>query len=62
MDIYEYAESINYSADYLDQHTGYIYCIQDYKRLGLPQIPITDNGRIIGYAVKKDSKKEERMN
>ena len=59
MDIYEYAESINYAADYLDQHTGYIYHIRDYKRLGLPQIPISDNGKIIGYAVKKDSNNEE---
>ena len=32
MDIYEYADSINYDADYYDFHTGYIYKIQDYGR------------------------------
>ena len=32
MDIYGYANSINYGADYYDFHTGYIYKIQDYGR------------------------------
>ena len=27
MDIFEYADSINWAADYLDMHTGYIYLI-----------------------------------
>jgi hypothetical protein len=30
MDIYEYAESINYGADYYDFHSGLIFKIQEY--------------------------------
>ena len=32
MDIYAYANSINYGADYYDWTTGRIYKIQDYGR------------------------------
>lgn len=30
MNIYEYAKSINYGADYYEPRTGYIYHIQEY--------------------------------
>ena len=30
MEIYNYAKSINYAADYMDMHTMYTYHIQDY--------------------------------
>lgn len=32
MDIYSYAKSLNYGADYYDPHTGYTYAIQEYGR------------------------------
>ena len=57
MDIYAYAESINWNADYYDWHTGYTYGIQEVGRLkkffGIDaQIPVYDNGELIGYAKK----------
>ena len=57
MDIYEYAERINYGADYLDQHTGYVYHIQEYGKAlkyGFPTkgIRVSVNGTTIGYATK----------
>lgn len=55
MDIYKYAESINYLADYYDYHSGLIYGIKEYKDKGLDKIPIYDpslGNRIIGYATK----------
>ena len=61
MDIYEYAKTINYNADYYDMYTGYTYRIQDYGReikLGLPTngIAIIDGtGTVIAYAKKKES-------
>ena len=61
MDIYAYAESIDYGADYLDMHTGYIYHIQEYGRalkMGLPTpgILVTDGeGNELGYAKKKET-------
>ena len=57
MDIYEYAETHN--ADYLDQHTGYIYKVQEYRNyedVGLPNpgIRVTNSyGKTIGYAKRK---------
>ena len=54
MDIYEYAKSINYAADYLDMHTGYIYGIVEYHKNKLDKIPIYDNGVLIGYARKNN--------
>ena len=39
MNIYSFAKSIDYAADYIDMNTGYIYDIQEYgraKKLGLP--------------------------
>ncbi len=66
MDIYNYAESIDYMADYYDMHTGYIYGIQEYgraKKFGLPTpaeiqfgsdgIIVYENSRPIGIAKKK---------
>lgn len=55
MDIYAYAESINWSADYYDPHTGYIYGIQEAGRqrklFGIEApIPVYDGGVVIGYA------------
>lgn len=32
MDIFSYAESIDWGADYYDMHTGYVYAIQEAKR------------------------------
>ena len=60
MDIYKYAESINYNADYMDMSTGYIYCIQEYGKalkFGFPThgIKVIDfEGHIIGYAKKEN--------
>jgi hypothetical protein len=63
MDIYEYAESINYRSDYMDMNTGYIYCIQEYGRaikFGLPQLlpgirVIDSQGNVLGYARKEEN-------
>ena len=55
MDIYEYAESINWGADYMDKE-GNIYCIQEAGRLkklfGIESdIKVKDPyGNVIGYA------------
>lgn len=57
MDMYEYAESINWGADYYDPHTGYIYGIQEAGRarkffgMEMP-IPVYDNGVRIGFVEK----------
>ena len=59
MDIYEYAKE--YNADYYDQHTGYIYHVQNYNnqiKMGLPTpgIEVFDtDGNFIGYARKKEN-------
>lgn len=57
MDIYEYAESIDYAADYYDFHTGYIYKIQEYglvKDDPEARIRVVDSsdGSCIGEAAK----------
>ena len=58
MDIYAYAESIGYGADYMDPHTGYIHGIQAYGRalkfgLPTPGILVYDSdGNAIGVARK----------
>ncbi len=57
MDIYAYAESINWNADYYDWQTGYTYGIQKAGRARkffgyeMP-IPVYKNGELIGYAEK----------
>ena len=57
MDIFKYADSINWGADYMDMHTGYIYAIQEAKKEAGDQIPksikVYSNGTCIGV-VNKD--------
>lgn len=57
-DIYAYAKEINYGADYYEMPTGRTYHIQDYGlalKRGLPTqgIAVTEDGKLIGYAVKE---------
>lgn len=57
MDIFEYAESINWSADYLDNHTGYIYKITEGSTIyNKEKIPVVDSmtGEFIGLATKNE--------
>jgi hypothetical protein len=68
MDIYEYAESINWDVDYLDPHTGNIFCIQEAGRMKKlfniedPEIKVKDPlGNIIGYA-QRNKKNNQRAN
>lgn len=63
MDIYAYAESIDWGADYYDIHTGCTYGIQQAGRMkkffGIDaEIPVYLDGKLIGYA-QKDSSDEE---
>jgi len=65
MDIYKYAESIAYGADYLDPVTGYIYGIQEVGRMKKffdidMDIPVysMDSGELIGYARRNSSSEE----
>ena len=57
MDIYSYAEDINWGADYYDWQTGYTYGIQEAGRarklfgMEMP-IPVYENSVLIGYAEK----------
>ncbi len=58
-DIYEYAKT--YDADYLDNHTGFIYLVQEYNRaikFGLPTSGIrvldSSTNTIIGIAKKEE--------
>lgn len=59
MDIYEYAESIDWGADYYDWKTGHIYCIQEAGRMrklfGIEaDIRVKNSrGEFIGYAERK---------
>ena len=58
MDIYKYAEDINYGADYYEMQTGQIYKIQDYgkelKENPDARIAVTDTqGNLLGYVKKK---------
>lgn len=54
MDIFEYARSINFMADYLDMHTGYIYKLTEYDPNTMPGIPVYEDGKLIGYAKEND--------
>ena len=60
MEIYNYAKSINYAADYMDMHTMYTYHIQDYgnclkNNLQTDGILVTDcEGNIVGIARKPE--------
>ncbi len=57
MDIYEYGKSINFNADYYDMHSGYIYKLQEFKKVKddpKARIRVTDTeGNTIGYANRK---------
>lgn len=60
MEIYSYAKSINYGADYFDFHTGCTYHIQEYGNAiknGLPTegIRVSRDGETIGYAQKPEN-------
>ena len=58
MDIYKYAEDINYSADYYEMATGRTFHIKNYGlalKMELPTqgIAVSEDGKFIGYARKK---------
>jgi hypothetical protein len=55
MDIYKYAESINYAADYYDMKTGRIFKITEAK-FHDGNIPVYEDGVCIGFAVKEEEK------
>ena len=40
MDIWKYAEEINFAADYLDPHTNYIYALTEAKEYNYEKIPV----------------------
>lgn len=60
MDIFKYAEDIDYSADYMDMNTGLIYKIKNYGlalKRGLPVygIEVIDpDGASLGYVYKEE--------
>lgn len=61
MDIYSYAEDINYSADYMDMTSGYIYKIQEFGDIikqnpdTTEKIRVTDSyGNTLGFARRAD--------
>ena len=66
MDIYEYAESINWNADYMDINSGYIYKIRESgiaRKLFNLELPIKvydSYGNFIGYA--EENKKPGELN
>lgn len=49
MDIFKYADSIHWMADYYDWHTGYIYAISEAKDTDRNHIKVYENGVLIGY-------------
>lgn len=57
MDIYEYGENINFNADYYDTRYGFIYKLQEFKKIKddpRARIRVTDTeGKTIGYAKRK---------
>lgn len=42
MDIFKYARSIDWKADYFDQHTGYIYMLTEASEYNYEKIPVYD--------------------
>ena len=59
MNIWEYAESIGFNADYMDMVDMCIYKITEYKKNPtLPGIPVYQDGTLIGYA-KRQLKSED---
>ena len=58
MDIYKYADEINWAADYMDNYTGKIYAITEAKDFD-GRIPVYDldenlNKVLVGFARKND--------
>lgn len=50
MDIFNYADSIGWMADYMDMHTGLVYAITKAytDENGKKVIPVYENGILIG--------------
>ena len=53
MDIYKYAESMDYMVDYYDMNSGKIYRITEAKNND-GKIPVEVDGKIIGFAQRKE--------
>lgn len=55
MDIFEFAKSVNWNADYYDYHTGYIYMITEASTYENKKIPAYDSNtcEYIGFALPK---------
>ena len=53
MDIYEYAESINYAVDYIDSQANRIFKITEAKEHG-GKIPIIQDDMFMGFAKRKE--------
>ena len=49
MDIFKYADSIQWMADYYDHHTGYIYAITESKDTNRDRIKVYSDGVLIGF-------------
>lgn len=47
MDIFKWADEHNWTSDYFDIHTGYIYAIS--KADNKDQIPVYEDATLIGY-------------
>lgn len=57
MDIFAYADSINWLADYYDFHTGYIYGIQEAKesnRNKMNVYELVDNQKVFIGVVRRE--------
>lgn len=56
MDIFKYAEeTLMWSADYYDMHTGYVYGVVDGKNLyDKKKIPVYQDGKLIGFVNNKE--------
>ena len=52
MDIYKYAEEINYAADYYEMNSGRIYKITEAKDHD-GKIPVIQDGQFIGFAERR---------
>lgn len=52
MDIFKYADSIGWMADYMDLTTGYIYAITEAENHD--RIPVYDNSYLIGFVNREE--------
>ena len=52
MDIYKYAEEMNYAVDYYDMNSGRIYKITEAKDHD-GKIPVIQDDQFIGFAKRK---------